>query len=150
MKSFNVDETINVNEERKNLKGANKDKMSVKSKKSVGTIKSVVNYKFNDTPMSNFMPLISGVSTTNQNTLNKRSLNDMINKYKSLKVQIPKEILNSPNEGENGICFGSKNGVYVANLSGDDTKFGLKPESCNNAKFILMDKNKPEIIFKQK
>ena len=149
LKSFNVDEPINVNEERKNLKGANKDKMSVKSKKSVGTIKSVVNYKFNDSPMSNFMPLISGVSTTNQNTLNKRSLNDMINKYKSLKVQIPKEILNSPNEGENGICFGIKNGVYVANLSGDDTKFGLKPESCNNAKFILMDKNKPEIIFKQ-
>ena len=34
-------------------------------------------------------------------------------------------------------------------MSGDDTKFGLKPESCNNAKFILMDKNKPEIIFKQ-
>ena len=138
--SVNISHSQNSKEDPYNVKGGLKDLNSINN-----------NFKFNESPISNFMPLISSVSSINKNILNKRSLKDMINKYTSLKEQIPKDILNQENEelkSSNAISFSIQNGVQVMNVSNDD-KFKLKPESCSNAKYILFDKNKPEIIFKE-
>ena len=139
LQSINISNQENISENQKLLqKGGKKELINS-------------NFKFNDTPISHFMPLISNVSSTNKNVLNKRSLKDMINKYNSLKEQIPKDILKQENEdmkSKNGISFNIPNGVQIMNLSGDN-KFNLKQENCTNAKFILFNKNKPEIIFKE-
>ena len=108
------------------------------------------------------MPLISNVSPSTKSSsytasyLNgkQNSLNDIINKYNSLKTEIPKNIIEKNNElSEKGLCFSIPNGPEIIknnNYDYDDENksFKLDSDLCNNSKFIYFDKNKPEIIFK--
>ena len=112
---------------------------------------------------SDFMPLISNVNPACGNISykhqklreNKKSLNDLIEKYKSLKNEIPDEMINLDNElSENGACFNIPDGVQIQknenyDYDEENIDFKLEPELCNNAKYIYFDKNKPEIIFKE-
>ena len=98
---------------------------------------------------SDFMPLISNASN-NHIALkkDKRSLNDLIQKYKSLKEEIPEDIIENNNLEltDTGTCFCIPNGIQIEKNNENNLK--LSPELCNNAKFIYFDKNTPEIIFK--
>ena len=102
-----------------------------------------------------FMPLISNVSplsdnSDNNNYNNKKSLNDLIQKYKSLKNEIPNDIINEKNDGlsENGVSFCIPNGVTIKKEEDRNNNCVLEPSLCNNARYIFFDKNKPEIKFK--
>ena len=104
---------------------------------------------------SDFMPLISNVSplsdnSDNNNYNNKKSLNDLIQKYKSLKNEIPNDIINENNDGlsENGVSFCIPNGVTIKKEEDRNNNCVLEPSLCNNARYIFFDKNKPEIKFK--
>ena len=115
----------------------------------------IMPFKYNEIPISNFMPWITNDSTGNKNENEnipiKRSLQDMINKYNSLQNEIPNTIIKEPNEeilSEEGVCFGVKDKIYVMNFTEEKTNFSLNQENCDNVKYILFDKNKPEIIFK--
>ena len=108
---------------------------------------------------SDFMPLISNISPSCNNKFfenkksqvedNRKSLQNLISKYESLKYDIPNEIINENNIelNEEGICFNIPNGVEI--IKNDEINdFKLEPQLCNNAKFIYFDRNKPEIKFK--
>ena len=112
---------------------------------------------------SDFMPLVSNVSSlcgkkSYKNPKlreNKKSLNNLIENYKSLKHEIPKENIQNNNElSDKGICFNIPNGAKIKRdnrFENEDEgmkNFKLLPESCNNSKFIYFNKNKPEIKFK--
>ena len=108
-------------------------------------------FKESTFPLPDFMPLITSASTSDKNIPMKRSLNDMVIKFNSTQNIIPKENIEEPKEeilSEEGICFGINNGLKIMNNSGDDIKFNLKQENCDNVKYVFFDKNKPEIIFK--
>ena len=112
-------------------------------------------FKYNKVPISNFMTWITKaeLENRNKNMPIKRSLQDMINKYNSLQNEIPQNIIKEPNEeilSEEGVYFGVQDKIYVMNFSEDNTNFSLNQDNCNEVKFILFDKNKPEIIFKNK
>ena len=67
---------------------------------------------------SDNMPIISNVSPvygSKSNKKNKKSLNDLIKKYKSLKDEIPTEIIDENNIelSDEGVCFNIPNGVYI-------------------------------------
>ena len=105
----------------------------------------------NELIISDFMPLISKVSIDNEKMPIKKSLNDLIRKFSLLKNEIPKEIFEEQAKdglSTNGICFSIQKGVNVRNNSGEENKFNLNNEKCSNARYILFDKNKLEIIFK--
>ena len=93
------------------------------------------------------MPLISN-ALNNHIALkrDKRSLNDLIQKYKSLKEEIPEDIIENLELTDTGTCFCIPNGIQIEKNNENNLK--LSPELCNNAKFIYFDKNTPEIIFK--
>ena len=96
----------------------------------------------------NFMPLISGISNNTIN--NERSLDDLSNKYNSLKDIIPPEIINKDeNESlKENICFGINQGINIQK-SGDVENFKLDPDYCGEVKYIFFDKDKPQIKFKK-
>ena len=113
--------------------------------------KRPMDIKDNTFIISDFMPLISKAEIDNQNMAIKKSLNDMFKQFQILKDEIPQEIIKEPKEkelNENGISFGIQNGVQIINNAIGDNKFNLISENCNNARYIFVDKNKPEIIFK--
>ena len=108
--------------------------------------------------ISDFMPLISNVSSLcgeksykhSAFRRNKKSLNDLINKYSSLKEEIPRDIVENNNDLEltdSDTCFSIPNGVQIEKDS-EIKGFNLDPDLCNNAKFIYFNKKSPEIIFK--
>ena len=105
------------------------------------------NKTFKNPPNDNYMPLI----TTSSNSIkNQRSLNDLKNKLNSLKDLIPQEIIDN-NEDESmkeSICFWV-NGIKVEKNNENVNNFNLNPDYCQEAKYILFDKNKPEIKFKK-
>ena len=100
---------------------------------------------------SNYMPLISNISSDNEIVKNKISLNDLTLKINELKNIIPNNIINEINDEnyKNGICFVIGGGLQINNYSGNNTFFKLDSEKCRNVKYIFFDKNKPEIIFKE-
>ena len=108
------------------------------------------NHVNNNISISNFMPLISSASSNNNNLLNRNSLNDLIQKYNSLKNKIPISILNNNMNflSENGISFMISNGIEIKNYSGNNNSFNMMPEIGKNIKYIFIDKNNPEIKFK--
>ena len=106
---------------------------------------------------SEFMPFISNISPSIGKAMspksNKKSLNDLIEKYKSLKNEIPKNIIDENVDlTKNGICFKIPKAPEIKNNNYDyneeNINFKLDQRSCNNSKYIFFDKNKPEIIFK--
>ena len=115
---------------------------------------------------SDFIPIISNISSEcgfisfeerNQNVKSKnckKSLNNLINKYSQLKEEIPDNIIDKNGElSEEGMCFNIQNGIKIQknailNNNEENNNFNLEPELCNNAKYIYIDKNKPEIKFK--
>ena len=108
---------------------------------------------------SEFMPFISNVSSLINSSddenvnLNKKSLNTLIDKYKSLKNEIPGNIIDKNSDlSNNGICFSIPNGAEIKknyNYDYDEKNINFKLESglCNNSKYVFFDKNKPEIKF---
>ena len=112
---------------------------------------------------SDFMPIISNVSINcgkisykNPKLRDqKKSLNDLINKYKSLKNEIPRDIIkNNTGLSDDGICFNISNGVQVKkddrleDSNNENKSFKLDPTLCNKCNYIYFDKNQPEIKFK--
>ena len=114
---------------------------------------------------SDFIPIISNISSEcgfgsledqkSKPKKGKKSLNDLIKKYKSLKVEIPNDIIvENPELSEEGMCFNIPDGVKITkndilNNNEEDNNFKLEPELCNsNTKYLYIDKNKPEIKFK--
>lgn len=87
--------------------------------------------------------------------IRKKSLNDLINKYKSLKNEIPRDIIkNNTGLSDDGICFNISNGVQVKkddrleDSNNENKSFKLDPTLCNKCNYIYFDKNQPEIKFK--
>jgi len=109
---------------------------------------------------SDFMPLISNISPLSDLNPSKikdnpKSLNKLIKKYKILKENVPDENNNDNYElSDNGVCFSLPNGVEIGTdynngeINDEDNNFKLEQNSCNNAKFLYFNKNKPEIQFK--
>ena len=105
---------------------------------------------------SDFMPLISNFSPVNHDKSykkKKRALNDLIIKYRSLKDEIPKNIINENNNEltDKDVCFVIPNGPQIKKPDVDYNPyniFNLEPSLCSNAKYIYFNKNKPEIKFK--
>ena len=101
---------------------------------------------------SDFMPLISSIAKfCGKNSLKKKSLNDLIQKYNLLREEIPEELIEDNNElSQSGICFNIQNGVLVEkDKEKDINNFRLDEELCSNCRYIYFDKNKPEIKFKK-
>ena len=100
---------------------------------------------------SNFMPLISSATSLNNNSKNNITKNDLANKINSMKNIIPKNILNEDfdDENKNGICFGISQGVQINNYSMDNHNFKLNDGIGKNTRYIMFDKNRPEILFKE-
>ena len=96
----------------------------------------------------NFMPLISGISNNTIN--NEGSLDDLSNKYNSLKDIIPPEIINKDeNESlKEDICFSINQGINIQKNE-NIKNFKLDPEYCGDVKYIFFDKNKHQIKFKK-
>ena len=128
------------------LKGAMKEKESIPKEINI-------NQNMEGLPLPDFMPLVTKATVINEKIPMKKSLNNMINTFGILRNEIPEEIIKEPDDenalSKNGICFGIQNGVQVMKNSEGDNKFNLQSENCANSKFILIDKNKPEIIFKE-
>ena len=105
--------------------------------------------KFINPPKDNFMPLITTISTNT--TKNKRSLNDLKNKYNSLKDIIPSQIIqeNKSESLDEGVCFSINQGIKVEINDGNIDGFQLNPDFCKEVKFITFDKNNQQILFKQ-
>ena len=105
---------------------------------------------------SDFMPLISNFSPDNHNKSykkEKRALNDLIIKYRSLKDEIPQNIINENNNEltDKDICFVIPKGPQIKKPDVDYNPynlFNLEPSLWRNVKYIYFNKNKPEIIFK--
>ena len=106
---------------------------------------------------SDFMPLISNISSKcgeqsnnkeeESARIKKKSLDDLIKKYESLKDEIPKEIINENNIelNDDGISFKIQKVQIQKN---EEIKtFKLEPDIVDNAKYIYFDKNTPEIKF---
>ena len=101
---------------------------------------------------SDYLPLISNVSSTcgsksykNEKKENKKSLNDLITKYKSLKDEIPFEVINNENNNKlsnDGTSFVIPNGVQIEKNKEDIKNFKLAEGVCNNAKYIYFNKKK--------
>ena len=111
-----------------------------------------INKNLDGLPLSDFMPLVTKATIINEKNSMKKSLNNMINTFNILRNEIPEDIIKESDENNlstNGICFGIQNGVQVSKNSEGENNFNLQPESCVNSRFILFDKNKPEIIFKE-
>jgi hypothetical protein len=112
-----------------------------------------INQNIEGSPLPDFMPLVTKATILNEKIPMKKSLNNMINTFGILRNEIPEEIIKEPDDenalSKNGICFGIQNGVQVMKNAEGDNKFNLQSENCANSKFILFDKNKPEIIFKE-
>ena len=130
----------------KNLKAAMKEKESIPKEINI-------NQNMEGLPLPDFMPLVTKATIINEKIPMKKSLNNMINTFGILRNEIPEEIIKDPEDenalSKNGICFGIQNGVQVMKNAEGDNKFNLQSENCVNSKFILFDKNKPEIIFKE-
>ena len=105
---------------------------------------------------SDFLPLISNISSNcgnygNNNDestrIKRKSLDDLIKKYESLKDEIPNEIINENNIGLNddGISFKIQN-VQIKKKE-EIQNFKLESDVLDDAKYIYFDKNKPEIKF---
>ena len=102
--------------------------------------------------ISDFMPLISNISSGNSNSkINIPQINELTIKLNSLKNIIPSNIMNNDERelSDNGLCLGINEGVQVQNDFGVNSNFGLDVEKCRNARYIFIDKNKPEILFKE-
>ena len=102
--------------------------------------------------ISDFMPLISNISSGNGNSkINIPQINELTIKLNSLKNIIPSNIMNNDEIelSDNGLCLGINEGVQVQNDFGVNSNFGLDVEKCRNARYIFIDKNKPEILFKE-
>ena len=98
---------------------------------------------------SDFIPLISKISSEYgvKDPKIKKSLNLLLKTYELLKDEIPSFDKNNLDDSDNGISFIIPNGVQIEkNIENDN--FQLSLESCQNAKYIYFDKNKPEIKFK--
>ena len=116
----------------------------------------------NEKQYSDFLPIITNVSKDcgcksykNQNLRdNKKSLNDLEEKIKSLKDEIEFEKIEENNEiSEDGLCFNITNGVQIKknenyDYDEENNNFRLEPNICKDAKYIYFNKNKPEIKFK--
>ena len=104
--------------------------------------------------LSENMPLISNMLSGKEKNNNKNeiSLNDLITKIHSLKNIIPKNVLKEQNdeENKNGICFQIQQGIEIQNNSGNNTGFKLQNNLCKNTRYIYFNKNKPEILLKEK
>ena len=106
---------------------------------------------------SDFMPIISNVNSSCGNISNKnkkKSLNNLIKKYNSLKDVIPQDIIKEYIElSESGVSFNIPNGVQIKKFDNfdyddeEDINFNLEQNQCNRAKYIYFNKNKPEIKF---
>ena len=143
-------ETIRLNFLKKN------SQPQIEQPQPVFKTKPPVVVKLFEKQYSDYMPLISNVSPvygSKSNKKNKKSLNDLINKYKSLKDEIPTEIIDENNIelSDEGVCFNIPNGVYIKKNDNDDIDFDnfrLDKSLCKKAKCIYFNKNKPEIRFK--
>jgi len=96
------------------------------------------------------MPLISNISSITKiedDKYNEKSINKLKNKYRKLDQEIPKDIVDKNTElSDAGICFSIPNGVQIDKKeNNEDENFKL---NSNNSKFLLFNKNKPEITFK--
>ena len=105
---------------------------------------------------SDFMPLISNISPLSSKIINNgKSLNLLVKKYELLKKNIPKENnFDNYELSDNGVCFSLPNGVEIGSdynygeINDENNNFKLEQNTCNNAKFLYFNKNKPEIQFK--
>ena len=101
---------------------------------------------------SDFMPLITNVSplSDNNKSYKQKNLNDLIKKYKSLKDEIPDDIINEEDIGlsDNGVSFRIPRGIQVKKDENRNNNCIMDPYLCSNAQYIFFNKNKPEILFK--
>jgi hypothetical protein len=101
---------------------------------------------------SDFMPLITNVSplSDNNKSYKQKTLNELIKKYKSLRDEIPDDIINEEDIGlsDNGVSFRIPSGVQVKKDENRNNNCIMDPYLCSNAQYIFFNKNKPEILFK--
>ena len=88
-----VNESIKINEP------INKSENS--SKYKVRGVNKPNEFRNEEIPLSDFMPLISKASTTEDQISMKKSLNNMINQYNLLKNEIPEDIINEAEQETN-------------------------------------------------
>mgnify|MGYP006873000002 CR=1 FL=1 len=110
--------------------------------------------------ISDFMPLISNISPSSDKLSSKLRNNKKSFNYLVEKCQLLKKTLSGKNNydndelSDNGVCFSLPNGVDIktdynyGEINDENNNFKLEQNSCNDAKFLYFDKNKPEIQFK--